>query len=89
MFGETFSTSRHDELRQLGVTPTVRSDRGALGGRQFAHVVFCVPPSKNEDYVAEVEGALALWSGEGGFVFTSSGGVFAEDNGGACVRAGV
>lgn len=56
---------------------------GALGGRKFAHVVFCVPPSKNEDYVGEVEGALALWSGEGGFVFTSSGGVYAEDNGGA------
>ena len=50
-------------------------------------MVFCVPPSKNEDYVAEVEGALALWSGEGGFVFTSSGGVYAEDNGGACVFA--
>lgn len=45
-------------------------------------MVFCVPQSKNEDYVGEVEGALQLWSGEGGFVFTSSGGAFAEDGGG-------
>lgn len=45
-------------------------------------MVFCVPPSKNEDYVGELQGALDLWNGQGNFVFTSSGGVFAEDNGG-------
>jgi hypothetical protein len=70
----------------MGVVPTVRSDRAATlqqrGDKKFPHVVFCVPPSKNEDYVAEVQGALDLWSREGGFVFTSSGGVFAEDDGG-------
>lgn len=29
VYGETSSMARHDELRQLGVIPTVRADRGA------------------------------------------------------------
>ncbi len=92
VYGETSSTTRHAELKALGVEPTVRSERAGVlqdrrGGHKFPHVVFCVPPSKNEDYVAEVQGALALWSGRGGFVFTSSGGVFAEDNGGTVDEA--
>lgn len=45
----------------------------ALKDKSFSNVVFCVPPSKNEDYVAELQGAVKLWSGEGSFVFTSSG----------------
>lgn len=86
IYGETSTESRHAELRTMGVEPSVRSERATKlaqrGKAKYPHVVFCVPPSKNEDYVGEVRGALELWSGKGGFVFTSSGGVFAEDNGG-------
>ncbi|GAB5030798.1 rossmann-fold nad binding domain-containing protein [Nannochloropsis oceanica] len=86
IYGETSTESRHADLRAMGVEPSVRSERATKlaqhGMAKYPHVVFCVPPSKNEDYVGEVQGALELWSGKGGFVFTSSGGVFAEDNGG-------
>jgi len=86
IYGETNTESRHAELQAMGVEPSVRSERASKlaqrGEAKYPHVVFCVPPSKNEDYVGEVQGALELWSGKGGFVFTSSGGVFAEDNGG-------
>jgi hypothetical protein len=36
-------------------------------------VVFSVPPSKEADYAGELQHALKLWTGEGAFVFTSSG----------------
>lgn len=86
IYGETSTDNRHDDLRSIGVKPFMRSERvGTLaeqGHEAFSHVVFCVPPSKNQDYVEEVKEALKLWTGKGGFVFTSSGGVYAEDEGG-------
>lgn len=39
----------------------------------MSNIVFCVPPSKNENYAGEIREALRLWSGQGNFVFTSSG----------------
>ena len=45
----------------------------------MTNVVFCVAPSGNDDYVGDVRRALSLWKGSPGkFVFTSSGGVYAE-----------
>lgn len=52
---------------------------------RFRHVVFCAPPSQNEDYVGAVRRALEqYWSGAESpedtatFVFTSSVGVYRE-----------
>mmetsp|Transcript_54036 Transcript_54036/g.124404 ORF Transcript_54036/g.124404 Transcript_54036/m.124404 type:complete len:332 (-) Transcript_54036:122-1117(-) len=76
---------RNERLRAAGIRPCVRADfeRGDLPA--CAHVVFCAPPGGNDDYSAEVGAALSFWS-EGAnaasFVFTSSAGVFAEQDGG-------
>jgi hypothetical protein len=43
--------------------------------------VFSAPPSGSDDYVAEVEAALKLWDGTGGFVFTGSTAVYAGTDG--------
>ena len=53
------------------------------GNQKFNHCVFCAPPSGFEDYPAAVKESIEnLWMGNteenptGGFVFTSSGGIF-------------
>jgi len=79
---ETRSTTRHDALRADGAE-TRTSEEAALSAETMANVVFCVAPGGNDDYVANVRRALALWKGAPGkFVFTSSGGIFAEQDGG-------
>ena len=73
-----------------GIVPRVRSelDRAAEEGAEgcrWPYVLFCASPGGNDDYAAEVAGALKLWDSEapgGRFVFTSSAGVYAEDAGG-------
>ena len=99
--GETMTTARHDELRELGIEPSERAARAALlesrSGARFPYVIFCAAPSKSGDkYPDEVaEAAAECWAGregdgdgegegEGssGFIFTSSGSVYAEDAGG-------
>jgi len=68
----------------MGIEPVLRDK---LEG-EFADVVFTAAPSGNSDYVGEVEYALERWNGTGGFVFTSSGGVFAEGDGALVTETG-
>lgn len=84
--GETRSRLRHDDLLSIGIQPVTRSERKSEA--KCAYLIYCAPPSafeSGEEYAQEVCLAAAeCWTGAGGFVLTSSGGVFAEDCGGTC-----
>ncbi|XP_023330400.1 uncharacterized protein LOC111702851 [Eurytemora carolleeae] len=45
-------------------------------------VVFCAPPHGNPDYPADVEQGFSFLKSKGILVFTSSGSVYKENNGG-------
>ena len=88
IIGETGSDASHERLRAIGVEPVLRSARD---GRACDHVLFCAPPSPfgDDEYGQEVAAAAAgCWAGAGGFVFASSGGVFAEDDGNVVTEGG-
>ena len=71
-------------MRACGIEPILRSGLGAAGCHPY--VVFCAAPGGNDEYAAEVKAALELWdstaAGGARFVFTSSAGVYAEQDGG-------
>lgn len=69
---ETRSTRAHEELAALGLEPALAGEGGAV----FKRVVFCAPPSGNEDYPGAVEAAVERVAEGGVFVFTSSAGVY-------------
>ncbi|KAG5193113.1 hypothetical protein JKP88DRAFT_260919 [Tribonema minus] len=82
VFGETRSEAKHEDLRAEGMEPVLRASRGV---QKYTNVVFCAAPSGNDDYAGEVTAAARdLWNAEGTgcFVFTSSGGVYEEKEGG-------
>lgn len=64
-----------------GVAPTIATG-SADPVISFSNVIFCVPPGKIANYDEEVRRAVELWNGRGAMVFTGSGGVFAEKDGG-------
>ncbi|CAM9487033.1 unnamed protein product [Choristocarpus tenellus] len=81
IYAETRSTTKHEALRNSGLSPTLRGSREE--GKRFANVVFCAAPSGNDNYSGEVSAATAeVWDQSGTFVFTSSSGIYAETNGG-------
>ena len=78
---------RDVSLRAAGITPCLKEDRGTLPGL-CPHVLFCVPPGQRESdlllYSGVISSALGRWDhlAEGAsFVFTSSAGVYAEQEG--------
>jgi hypothetical protein len=73
--------SRHDQLRSLGAIPRTRESPQDF--EKAKNVVFCAAPGAIEDYAGEVRRAVSIWGGgPGRLVFTSSAGVYAEENGG-------
>jgi len=87
---ETRTTTRHGVL---GATPRIvpRLRSGADSSRS-PFVIFSLPPSAGDDYAAEARRAVSLWDTEGAsdgiIVMTSSGGVYAEENGGVVDEQG-
>ena len=79
--GQTNSTNNHPTLQALGFNTRVKSEAGP---ETFPFVVYAAPPSGSEDYVGDVKAALKLWDGSGSFVFTSSAGVYAVEDGSHC-----
>lgn len=77
--GETRSETRHDSLRKAGIEPRLR---GAGRVERFPNVLISFSPGGNDDYPGEVQAALDCWDGTGACVLTSSGGVYAESEGG-------
>mmetsp|Transcript_20612 Transcript_20612/g.45119 ORF Transcript_20612/g.45119 Transcript_20612/m.45119 type:complete len:344 (-) Transcript_20612:27-1058(-) len=91
IIGVTLTETSHDELRKLGLEPMTAASLEKMEPRpHFSHMVFSAPPRRSEgaaneaSYADDVAKALSFWSsnGQGGFVFTSSIGVYAEDDGG-------
>nr|GLL42067.1 uncharacterized protein LOC109192594 [Ipomoea trifida] len=69
IFGQTITTDHHDELIQMGIKPSLKENKLS---DKFPYVIFCAPPSRTEDYPADVKEAALKWNGEGSFLFTSS-----------------
>jgi hypothetical protein len=73
--------ARHEQLRAIGALPRTRESPQDFD--KAKNVVFCAAPGAIEDYAGEVRRAVSLWDGAPGrMVFTSSAGVYAEENGG-------
>lgn len=89
--------TRPDEEREAamnaeGITHRYRSDIEASVrcGKRWPYVLFSASPSGNDDYAAAVESALDYWDKKapgGRFVFTSSAGVYTEQDGGVVTEA--
>jgi len=83
--GETSTDQSHPDLRALGIHPQVA---GTDPDRKYPHVLFCAPAgARAEEYAKSCAAAGARWDGTGNFVFTSSAGVYAEDDGGVVDEA--
>ena len=78
IIAETRTTDKHSALKAKGATCRTVDDPPI---EAQPNVVFCAAPGANPDYPGEVNKALERWSGAGKFVFTSSGGVYAEEDG--------
>lgn len=61
----------------MGLTTRTKSEADAT---RYPFVLFAAPPSGSDDYIAEIKAALARWDGRGNFVFTSSAGVYAQED---------
>ena len=89
--------TRPDEEREAamqaeGITHRYRSDMEASVrcGQRWPYVLFSASPGGNDDYAAAVAGALDYWDTKAPgarFVFTSSAGVYAEQDGGTVVES--
>jgi nucleoside-diphosphate-sugar epimerase len=83
VLAETRTDRFHPSLREEGMIPRLRSDPDPPA---TARVLFCVPPSSQDDYAAEAARAARLWTGEGRLLITSSTAVYAEEDGRRCVE---
>ena len=85
-------TERTAKWRALGfdVSSLEEEESGAVVPTKVPFVVFCAPPTGNPNYVDDIERSIALDTDEscehGAFVFTASGGVYSENNGGVVSR---
>jgi hypothetical protein len=78
IYALTESSTRHNHLKECGLTPVLSKDNIS---KSFDNVLFAVPPKENyEELVAR---ALNCWNENGRFVFTSSTSVFLEKSNGA------
>ncbi|TRY68641.1 hypothetical protein TCAL_08889 [Tigriopus californicus] len=84
----SFNEKRATLWSSLGYIPVSSKDPGEA--EKSDCVIFCAPPTGNDNYPDDVHQALQdHWTGsaQGGFVFTSSGGVLAENGGGVVNEA--
>lgn len=83
--GKTRSDATRKELLSLPSCPfeKVVTSWQELDSKVFKYVIFCAPPSGNDDYPAEVTKSTKYYDKNfgGNFVFTSSAGVYAVKEG--------
>lgn len=82
--GETKTTTRHDDLRAIGIDTKVRSDRNVNDEGSAKNLLICIPPSAASLYDEEINESIRLWAGPiggGKLVFTSSIGIYGDSNG--------
>ena len=79
------SASRHDFLKSIGVSASLRSDRTEADEVSARNVLIALPPSSSSNqYAEELHRACRLWAGtlgNGNLVFTSSIGVYGDSFG--------
>ena len=78
---------RKKKWESLGFEPISTEEETDSNREKTPFVVFCAPPTNNPMYAEDVESSIRKdWESDGGensaFVFTASGGVYAENNGG-------
>ena len=85
----TRNEEREAEMLAEGITHRYRSDIEASVrcGQRWPYVLFSASPGGNDDYVGAVTSALDYWDRKGSFVFTSSAGVYAEQDGGVVTES--
>ncbi|KAJ0976222.1 hypothetical protein J5N97_018187 [Dioscorea zingiberensis] len=81
IYGQTMTADHHDELMKVGINPSIR---GTKFTHKLPYVIFCAPPSRTVDYPDDVRLAASNWSGEGGFLFTSSTALYDCSDNGIC-----
>lgn len=86
---ETLTESSHDALREIGITPRLRSQRTERDKYSALNVLISFPPSASSDLASELRDACDLWVGSeiveeveipnlGGILYTSSTVVYGE-----------
>jgi nucleoside-diphosphate-sugar epimerase len=83
VLAETRSERSHGGLLDAGMIPRLRSEPDPPA---VPYLLFCVPPSSQDDYAAEAARAAALWREDGRLLITSSTAVYAEADGGRCAE---
>lgn len=81
IFGQTLTTNHHDELIEIGITPSLK---GTMLPQKFPYVIFCAPPYQTSDYPGDLRLATSNWNNEGCFLFTSSSAPYDCDDNGEC-----
>ncbi|CAM8929907.1 unnamed protein product [Rhodiola kirilowii] len=81
ILGQTVTTNHHDELVQIGITPSLK---GMVPSQKFPYVIFCAPPYQTSDYPGDVRLAVSHWNNEGCFLFTSSSAPYDCNDNGSC-----
>ncbi|KAJ3669554.1 hypothetical protein LUZ60_011504 [Juncus effusus] len=81
IYGQTMSTDHHNELAEIGILPSLK---GSLISDKVPYVIFCAPPSRSEDYTADVRVVTSNWNGGGSFLFTSSSAPYDRNDNGPC-----
>jgi hypothetical protein len=83
---ETATDAGHAELQGLGAVCRTRAQRTPEDNTVATHIVYCIPPSGGQvEYAQDILDAMRVWKAQwwqGRFVFTSSGGVYSEADGG-------
>ncbi|XP_050875584.1 uncharacterized protein LOC127079212 [Lathyrus oleraceus] len=81
VFGQTITTDHHEELIQLGISPSLNWTKFQ---HKFPYVIFCAPPYQSSDYHGDLKQAASCWNGEGSFLYTSSSAPYDCNDNGLC-----
>ncbi|KAK2393973.1 hypothetical protein QL285_055861 [Trifolium repens] len=81
VFGQTLTTDHHQELIQLGISPSLNWTKSE---HKFPYVIVCAPPYQSSDYHGDLRQAAESWNGEGSFLYTSSSAPYDCNNNGLC-----
>ncbi|KAK2447663.1 hypothetical protein QL285_007000 [Trifolium repens] len=81
VFGQTLTTDHHEELIQLGISPSLNWTKSE---HKFPYVIVCAPPYQSSDYHGDLRQAAESWNGEGSFLYTSSSAPYDCNDNGLC-----
>lgn len=86
IIGVTQTTKNHNFLSKLNCTPILYDNLNH--NLSFSNIVISIPPNSkfdaenNKQYISIIDDACSFWNKKGRLIFTSSGSVYNEQNGG-------